>query len=1129
MARPKIEHVVVLLLENRSFDHMLGFLDHDNPAFPKLTNHRIGKVSVSSTARYEIDSPDHSHNGVMSQIFGGEAFNDGWRWDYSKPYPTGGNNLGFIESYRLRCGGDRAKGERIMRCFHPKAIPVMATLAKQFAVFTHWYCSVPGETWPNRDFAVAARSFGKVNQYYYPRPKGSSIFEKLADAGGTFGIYHDSVAHTLLYPGLYRRNAFHGMQQFFADVEAENLPQYSYIEPDFGLGSTKWLLKQFMDTYGNSQHPGQAGGPAEFLAGEYLVARIYNALRATMDKHPGEEHKSLFAKTLFLITYDEHGGFFDREMPPRAPQPTKDDRTDAGFKFDILGPRVPAILISPWIEPGTIVDATFDHASIPATVRNLFAPNIPPLNQRDAAAARFHMVAIRADPTLRTKDLPEVEPLDLPGAAKVMQDHGAPAGVADQDAPDAQLAEDWKHVADTANKLLPPPPLGVTGPDIDKDPEAFAKDVVDRVHTEEAAPIPKVDKVSSPKGSPPPAAVARAPSPPKPAPPKVQQRTTRTLRAYAFDPSRGRVLGNSMSLQVPYHDLLPGPVEYERDLPSKMAVVDYDASSKSYYRPVDLNDPNILLSNGLWPSESDVHFHQQMLYAVARDTVAHFESAFGRRIHWRRASRQPGDPRGYVDDDIVTLGLHPHAMRAANAYYSPKAHGILFGYFPADRTSTVRSLPGQPIFTCLSHDIIVHELTHAILDGQRGHFLEQTNLDLAAFHEGFADLAALFRHFSHREVLLDTLQRTGGRLYNYQLRPNATTDAGASLETRGQRPVLASQIAEDNPLIGLAQQFGDATGKRGALRSALGTPPTPTAYKKVDDAHHRGSILVAAVFDAFFSIYVRRTSDLWAIYRAGGGSDRPVDLPAPLANQLCNVATATARQFFEICVRAIDYCPPIDLSFGEYLRALITAEIDRDPEDVIGIREALMQAFRLRGIYPDGARFFSEDALCWSRGAELDLPAMRGLSFDDPNRMTRDARDHVANRLEDYLALQKVRDALRFDRTIPTDLKSFHPVVRIIDGHLQRDLVVEVVQTKLLKFDDDPNTRYPFRAGATLIISNSGDVRWCVSKPMFDGKNVREAEERHLRQQAFLVQRGLKGDIEAAKLHVDFAGIHGGV
>src|SRR6185436_14038949 len=148
-----------------------------------------------------------------------------------------------------------------------------------------------------------------------------------------------------------------------------------------------------------------------------------------------------------------------------------------------------------------------------------------------------------------------------------------------------------------------------------------------------------------------------------------------------------------------------------------IAVVDYDGANKTWYTPVDLDDPRILIRSGLDPAEGDPRFHQQMVYAVVTDTIQHFEAALGRRIHWRRQERTKDGPRGNLPGDIRTLNIFPHAMVSANAFYSPDAHGILFGYFRAERTNQGRNLPGQTVFTCLSHDIVVHETTHAILDG----------------------------------------------------------------------------------------------------------------------------------------------------------------------------------------------------------------------------------------------------------------------------------------------------------------------------------------------------------------------------------------------------------------------------
>ncbi len=219
---------------------------------------------------------------------------------------------------------------------------------------------------------------------------------------------------------------------------------------------------------------------------------------------------------------------------------------------------------------------------------------------------------------------------------------------------------------------------------------------------------------------------------------------------------------------------------------------------------------------------------------------------------------------------------------------------------------------------------------------------------------------------------------------------------------------------------------------------------------------------------------------------------------------------------------------------------MITSEMDRDPEDNSGIRESLMQAFRLRGIYPDGARFFSEEALCWTKGRDLGLPDIVGLHFGDPNALTPADRARIAPVLLGYLEDPLVRERLGLDKDLPIDVPSFHPVFRThSDGSLKRDMVVEVVQTKIVPFEHDPSSSYPFRAGAILLIEPdraagspaNARVRWVVTKPMLveGAQRNSEATERHVRQQAFLSHRGLTGAIRAQHLHVDFAAVHGGI
>jgi hypothetical protein len=616
----------------------------------------------------------------------------------------------------------------------------------------------------------------------------------------------------------------------------------------------------------------------------------------------------------------------------------------------------------------------------------------------------------------------------------------------------------------------------------------------------------------------------------------VERPVVRPLEAYAFDPSAGKLLGNEMTMNVRYQDLDPGPVVREL-LPDAIAIVDYDGANKTYYKPIDLDHPYILIRGGLDPIESDPRFHQQMVYAVVTETIQHFETALGRRIHWRRAERQ-GNPDAFRDD-IYTLNIYPHAFIGQNAFYSPRAHGILFGYFRAGDGDVGRNIPGQTVFTCLSHDVVVHETTHAIVDGIRSFFMEQTNPDVLAFHEAFADLAALFRHFTHKEVLRDTIERTGGALYKYQLRPDTATSAQdqyAGTKDDGT-PLLSSQISQRNPLVELAKQFGEATGKQRALRSALGSKPNSDDIKRISEPHQRGSILVAAVFDAYFSIYTQRTADLWRIFRAGGGSANPTDIPTALADRLSNEATQLAELFFQICVRALDYCPPVDITFGSYLRAIITADFDLHPVDDGGFRDALMESFRLRGIVAEGAGFYSENAIAWPRATSLGLPPIEGLDFGDSNGLTRPQKDHDREVLQSYVDDPKNRVKLGFDLELPVSVPSFHPVFRInTDGSLRTDMVVEMVQMREVPFQADAPQlgTFPLRGGATLIIQkpradepaalkNQATICYVIAKHLHGPEGRRRAE----RQRRVGERLGLTEGNDPHRFMVNFAMVHG--
>lgn len=596
---------------------------------------------------------------------------------------------------------------------------------------------------------------------------------------------------------------------------------------------------------------------------------------------------------------------------------------------------------------------------------------------------------------------------------------------------------------------------------------------------------------------------------------KIPMPERRPLKAFAYDPSRGSRLGNCMIVAIHYEKLAPGPVG------DRFAVIDYDGAEKVYYAPVNLDDPAILIQSGLDPSEVDPRFHQQMVYAVATETLERFEAALGRRVRWRA----PVDDQGKRIHGKNRLLLHPHAMREANAFYSPDVHGILFGYFRASTTDPGENLPGQTVFTCLSHDIIAHETTHAIVDGIREYFMEPTNIDVAAFHEAFADLAALFRHFSHRETLLDTLQKTGGRLYALHLK-SASSGAPDEDQAGKGKPSIQADIAEQNPLIGLANQFGQASGMHGSLRSALGTPPNSRDIETVTEPHERGSILVAAVFDAFFTVYLARATPLLRIYRAGGRSSD--DVPTALAELLAAEASRTAEMFFTVCARSLDYCPPVDITFGDFLRALITADRDFYPNDTDGVREALMQAFRLRGIIAEDAAYFSEGSLCWP---ELDSGRLKvsGLVFGDPNGLSRAEQDRNGALLRAWALANAA--TLGFDPGIEIEVPSFHPMFRVAqDGTLKVEMVVEMIQTRPDETASGVTAQpFPMRAGVTLIVARPPIHEGRRSPPYVRyaiAKHLTPAREQRVRTTLAASEIATQG--AGGRLTINFGLIHGG-
>ncbi|HLO75813.1 MAG TPA: hypothetical protein VK196_05085 [Magnetospirillum sp.] len=545
--------------------------------------------------------------------------------------------------------------------------------------------------------------------------------------------------------------------------------------------------------------------------------------------------------------------------------------------------------------------------------------------------------------------------------------------------------------------------------------------------------------------------------------------TNRPLAVYAFDPSRGRRAGNHMTVHVPYEPLQQGPVGRQ------IAVIDYDASNDCYYLPVDLDHPAVLLAGGLPPSEADPRFHQQMVYAVAMRTIDAFERALGRPLKWRRSSMRRDAPLR------SSLRIFPHAFQQANAFYDHKLRALLFGYFRASAEEAGDIMPGQTVFTCLSHDIIVHETTHACLDGIRRYFADASTPDTAAFHEGFADIVALLQHFSVRDAVLETILRTGGQIHRPELDPTIVPASGARS--------IRAEATESNPLVELAKQFGEAMGHRRSLRSALGSPPDPARLATTSEPHDRGAILVAAVFDAYFTIYFNRTRDLMRIGRIGGAVASSGDLHPDLANRLCDEATRIATHVLGMCIRAVDYCPPVDIQLGEFLRAVITADHEVMPNDPHGYRDAFIRAFLSRGIVPEGVTSFSQDALLWNRPSQ-PLPPCRDLWFDLFGDGDRDGwGSHSQRQAKNAKILHAFATEnaklLGLDARLAIAVESYHPIHRVTpNGRLAVSFVVEFLQQRKLPYDedDDNGPTFPFRGGSTVIFDHRGKVQFVITK-----------------------------------------------
>jgi hypothetical protein len=548
----------------------------------------------------------------------------------------------------------------------------------------------------------------------------------------------------------------------------------------------------------------------------------------------------------------------------------------------------------------------------------------------------------------------------------------------------------------------------------------------------------------------------------------IPQARTCKLTIVAQDPAvtdeDGKIL--TTEVDVPAEELARGPLGY------RVHVIDYDGSTQTLYAPREyergadgeIKDP---FRN---PSDRTVlgnpQFHAQNVYAIVMRTLARFEFALGRRISWGFKGHQ--------------LKVAPHAFADANAFYSEDDQGLMFGYFPGRKGM---------VFSCLSHDVVAHETTHALVDGLRQRFTDPSSPDQAAFHEGFSDVVALLSVFSLRDVVAAVLDRT--------------------LNTRNKRRakhvrlIHQADLKEDalrkSLLFGLAKEMGrELTDIRGdALRRSIELSPEDLKGEEFQEPHRRGEILVAAMMNAFLTVVVERLDKLGRI--EGKFFDR---------ERVAEEAAESADYLLTMAIRALDYTPPVHIEFPDFLSALVTADHEIRPDDSkYGFRKSLIASFRQYGIRPSPGTSVPEGF--W-------LPP-DGRLVNDRIRFESMMRDPD----EVFHFVWENRDTIGLSEGAYTRILSVRPCLRVApdDGFPLRETVAECVQElkieagELKRFGIAKPLEMPaeqkvsLEGGFTLVFDEYGRLKFAIAKRLYDKKRP-EVQQRQSRRLADLWRYG---------------------
>ena len=530
----------------------------------------------------------------------------------------------------------------------------------------------------------------------------------------------------------------------------------------------------------------------------------------------------------------------------------------------------------------------------------------------------------------------------------------------------------------------------------------------------------------------------------------------RLLTIIAQDPSirlNGRIL--RAIVPVPYDATEPGPWG------ERIHVLDYDATSNTLYAPLDIGDGVNESPVDPFADATDAEllnspqFHQQQVYAVASRTLARFEAALGRRLPW-----------GF---DSPQLKLCPHAFAEPNAFYAREHEAVLFGYF--------RTAQGKPVLSSLAHDVVAHEVSHALLDGLRPGLLAPSSPDQAAFHEAFADLVAIFSVFALQEVV-ETMLALGV----------ATKSPGRG---RTKNRLLSKEVLDpawlrEFALLGLARQMGqELSGVRGeALRHSASLVPTKTWRDDpdFDEPHRRGEILVACGLHTFMLLWNQRLQSLGEVQP--GFVDR-----ARVAEDGATVADSLLTSI----IRCIDYLPPVHVGFSDVLSALLTSHYELYPgEEMKPVRDIVRKAFGDFGIKPAASQSSVEDGLWCGPTAHPDY---REVHFSVLQ----------CDETEAFRFLWRNRDMLALAEGAYTTVESVRPCLRrAADGFLLRETVVgftqqitlnasELGQLSIARPTGMPETLpVTLFGGGTLIFDERGELKYYIHNRLLSANRQSE-------------------------------------